>query len=178
MLSSIFVCQSNICYHSQMTLFQFYGYSNKITRLLTLLRTQKSGYQRISVRVIEWPSRPPDLNTKEHSWSVPVRNVYANNRQFLNTTMLPRCIIPCWGRIEKSMINGLVKSMLNHCVDVVATDKCVTRYWDATTVLLVDGEWHCVVAANVDYRSLLSRDMLSADSSHKIKNMSWKSVFD
>lgn len=84
----------------------------------------KEKFSMHSVRVVEWPSRSPGLNL----WDVLARNVYAINRQFPNTTSLLECIILCWGRIEKSMINGLVKSMYNRCHDVVATDRGVTKY--------------------------------------------------
>ncbi|CAD6187916.1 unnamed protein product [Caenorhabditis auriculariae] len=66
-----------------------------------------------NVVLLDWPACSPDLNSVESLWSVLVRRVYANAKQYTTVNDLKRAIRSEWDGLDKSLLQSLVGSMPN-----------------------------------------------------------------
>lgn len=81
--------------------------------------TTREWFLQHGVRVLEWPSRSPDLNPIENLWGSLVRRVYAGGRQFDSINDLKEAITIAWEQIEISELRRLVDSMHPRVVQVL-----------------------------------------------------------
>ncbi|CAD6191578.1 unnamed protein product [Caenorhabditis auriculariae] len=73
-----------------------------------------------NVVLLDWPACTPDLNPVENLWSVLVRRVYANAKQYTTVKDLKRAIRAEWDGLDKSLLQSLVGSMPNRIFEIVA----------------------------------------------------------
>ena len=72
------------------------------------------------IKLMDWPSKSPDLNPMENMWGLLVRDVYDNGRhQFVRKEDLRQELVAAWGRIPLSKLDGLIASMPKRCMDVI-----------------------------------------------------------
>ena len=76
-------------------------------------------FDRKNIKVLNWPSRSPDLNPIENLWGVLSRRVYANNRQFASVEDLKDAILHEWHRIEPEVLQKLIDSMPNRIFSLI-----------------------------------------------------------
>jgi len=72
-----------------------------------------------NVRVLDWPSRSPDLNPMENLWSELTHRVYGHGRQYRNKRELETAIHEEWSKIPLSTLRNLTDSMKNRIFQVV-----------------------------------------------------------
>ncbi len=80
------------------------------------------------INVLPWPACSPDLNPIENLWSIIVRDVYKDCRQYNNVDDLKRAILDAWRRVPLSTLQNLVDSMPRRLLDVVAARGGTTNY--------------------------------------------------
>ena len=69
----------------------------------------------------EWPPKSPDLNPMENLWGILARDVYDNGkRQFDNLEELKFAIKTSWDSISNTILETLVNSVKDRCMDVLA----------------------------------------------------------
>lgn len=74
-----------------------------------------------NVKVMEWPSKSPDLNPMENLWGILAQSVYkAGKKQFDTKIQLKRAILKAWHQIDLKMCTKLVEGMPTHCAEVVS----------------------------------------------------------
>ncbi|CAD6192324.1 unnamed protein product [Caenorhabditis auriculariae] len=71
-----------------------------------------------NVVLLDWPACSPDLNPVENLWSVLVRRVYANAKQYTTVNGLKRAIRAEWDGLDKSLLQSLVGSTPNRIFEV------------------------------------------------------------
>jgi transposase len=81
-----------------------------------------------NVRVMEWPPLSPDLNPIENLWGILSRKVYANGKQYHSINELKKSIQEAWDGIPMTVLNNLVKSMPNRCIEVLKRNGRKTSY--------------------------------------------------
>jgi transposase len=91
-------------------------------------RSTKSWFSKHKVRVLDWPSKSPDLNPIENLWGILVRAVYKNGRQFDSVPELKAAIKKAWTEIPDETLEKLVNSMQNRIFEVVLNKGGPTRY--------------------------------------------------
>ena len=91
-------------------------------------QTTKRFFQEQDVQVMEWPAKSPDLNPIENMWGVLARAVYASGRQFQTKADLISTIERSWAEIGQDLIDKLLKSMPNRCIEVVQNRGMMTKY--------------------------------------------------
>ncbi|CAD6198713.1 unnamed protein product [Caenorhabditis auriculariae] len=82
----------------------------------------------INVVLLDWPACSPDLNPVENLWSVLVRRVYANAKQYTTVNDLKRTIRAEWDGLDKSLLQSLVGSMPNRIFEVAQKQGGITHY--------------------------------------------------
>ena len=85
-------------------------------------------FQRNNIRVLQWPSRSPDLNPIENLWGILVRAVYANGRQFENVQSLKQAILEAWEEIPHETLQKLIDSMKDRMFEVISKNGDPTMY--------------------------------------------------
>ncbi|CAD6196633.1 unnamed protein product [Caenorhabditis auriculariae] len=81
-----------------------------------------------NVVLLDWPACSPDLNPVENLWSVLVRRVYANAKQYTTVNDLKRAIRAEWDGLDKSLLQSLVGSMPNRIFEVAQKQGGITHY--------------------------------------------------
>lgn len=76
-------------------------------------------FQERKVRVLDWPSRSPDLNPIENLWGTLVRKVYSNGKQYESRGELISAITSAWREISVEELQDLVESMPKRLVEVL-----------------------------------------------------------
>uniref|UniRef100_A0A1I7WIU7 DDE_3 domain-containing protein n=1 Tax=Heterorhabditis bacteriophora TaxID=37862 RepID=A0A1I7WIU7_HETBA len=74
-------------------------------------RSTKTWLQDNSVDTVDWPSRSPDQNPMENLWSILVRQINADNRQFETAKDLQSAICKAWSEVDNIIIKNLFNSM-------------------------------------------------------------------
>jgi hypothetical protein len=80
------------------------------------------------VKLLDWPSKYPDLNPIENLWSIMSRKVYANGRQFNSVPDLKAMLFKAWDDIPLALLQSLIKSMPRRCVEVLDKKGIKTHY--------------------------------------------------
>jgi len=80
------------------------------------------------VRLLDWPSRSPDLNPMENLWSELSRRVYAHGRQYRSKVELEAAIHAEWANIPLSTLRNLTNSMKNRIFEVIMAQGGYTSY--------------------------------------------------
>jgi hypothetical protein len=80
------------------------------------------------IRVLEWPSRSPDVNPIENLWGIIVREVYKNGQQYESVQDLKTAIKRVWDRISEEIRQKLVESMENRIFEVILQKGAHTKY--------------------------------------------------
>ncbi|CAD6192399.1 unnamed protein product [Caenorhabditis auriculariae] len=81
-----------------------------------------------NVVLLDWLACSPDLNPVENLWSVLVRRVYANAKQYTTVKDLKRAIRAEWDGLDKSLLQSLVGSMPNRIFEVAQKQGGITPY--------------------------------------------------
>ncbi|KAG2782923.1 hypothetical protein PC116_g13362 [Phytophthora cactorum] len=80
------------------------------------------------VKVLDWPSKSPDLNPIENLWSIMSRRVYSNGKKFDKVSELKAALYEAWDSIPLAWLQSLVESMPRRCLEVVAENGDRTHY--------------------------------------------------
>lgn len=80
------------------------------------------------IKVMEWPSRSPDLNPIENLWGILVRKVYKDGRQFSSISELKSAILDAWDDLGPETFQKLVQSMPNRVFEVIRANGGQTHY--------------------------------------------------
>lgn len=84
--------------------------------------------QEQNIERLDWPARSPDLNPIEHLWDLLGRRVRANHPPPANLQQLFRFLQQEWDAMPQRMVQTLVHSMRQRCIEVVAANGGHTRY--------------------------------------------------
>ena len=79
------------------------------------------------VHAFLWPSVSPDLNPMENVWSLLVRAVYANGKQYASVLKL-KAIIYHWNEINKNRLKSFVRSMPDRVFTLISKSDAYTGY--------------------------------------------------
>lgn len=90
-------------------------------------RTTRQLLQQQNIRLIDWPSRSPDLNPIEHVWDELGRRVRAR-RQQRNVRDLTADLLQAWNTLTQQSIQTYVNSMRRRCQAVIGAGGGHTRY--------------------------------------------------
>jgi len=88
----------------------------------------KDYLERNGVRVLDWPSRSPDLNPIENLWGIMVRDVYAHGRQYNTLRELKTAIQAAWAKLSLDTLRNLINSMKNRVFEVILNGGGITHY--------------------------------------------------
>ncbi|OXA39388.1 Transposable element Tc3 transposase [Folsomia candida] len=91
-------------------------------------RFTKDYFLQKKIRVLDWPSKSPDLNPIENFWGILVREVYKNGKQYDNVNQLKTAISTAWVKVEKATLQKLVDSMPNRIFQVISEAGGSTKY--------------------------------------------------
>lgn len=91
-------------------------------------RFTKSYLDSKNIKIMEWPSRSPDINPIENLWGILSRRVYANGRQFSSVAELKKKILECWGEIDDNVLKTLINSMPNRIFQIIRNNGAKTKY--------------------------------------------------
>ena len=78
--------------------------------------------------VISWSSVSPNLNPIEKVWSLLVRAVYANGKQYALVSELKATIIYHWNEIDQNTLKSLVSSMPDRVFTLISKSGAYTDY--------------------------------------------------
>ena len=88
----------------------------------------KSFLARSKVNVMDWPALSPDLNPMENVWSMTSSRVYENGKQHDTLDDLKKAIDRAYDHTKREWMEGLIKSMKQRCLDVVAHKGAKTKH--------------------------------------------------
>ncbi|POM72289.1 Putative retroelement [Phytophthora palmivora] len=88
----------------------------------------KAFFAEQDVKVLDWPSKSPDLNPIENLWSIMSRRVYSNGKQFESVLQLKTALYEAWGAIPIVLLVSLIESMPRRCIEVVDRKGNRTHY--------------------------------------------------
>jgi transposase len=91
-------------------------------------RSTKNWFSVQNIRILDWPSRSPDLNPIENLWGIIVRDIYKNGRQFNSVPELKTAIKQSWLNIPDETREKLVESMSKRIYDVIYNRGGHTKY--------------------------------------------------
>ena len=79
----------------------------------------KDWFKTKNIKVLDCPTKSPDLNPIENLWGILSRRVYKNKCQFEDGKTLTSCIKQYWNKIPSETLRKLIDSMQNRCVEVL-----------------------------------------------------------
>uniref|UniRef100_H3G5W4 Tc1-like transposase DDE domain-containing protein n=1 Tax=Phytophthora ramorum TaxID=164328 RepID=H3G5W4_PHYRM len=88
----------------------------------------KEFFSEQDIRLLDWPSKSPDLNPIENLWSIMSRRVYANGRQFDSVPQLKAALFAAWESIPHALLMSLIESMPRRCIEVLDKKGNKTHY--------------------------------------------------
>ena len=91
-------------------------------------RIVKTYFQDENINTIDWPAKSPDLNPIENLWGILVRQVYKDNKQYINRQELKTAIVQAWDTIPQEVIDNLIESMPRRCTAVLDAQGGPTKY--------------------------------------------------
>ena len=78
--------------------------------------------------ILDWPAKSPDLSPIENVWSMLVKRVYREKRQFNCISDLKKVIIEEWKQIDQNQIASLIGTMNKRLIEVIANGGGLTHY--------------------------------------------------
>ena len=78
--------------------------------------------------ILKWPAKSPDLSPIENVWSILVRRVYQNGRQFDNVSDLKKAISQEWAQINQIELENLIGTMNKRLIEVISKGGDMTHY--------------------------------------------------
>ena len=78
--------------------------------------------------ILDWPAKSPDLSPIENVWSMLVKRVYREKRQFNCISDLKKVIIEEWKQIDQNQIASLIGTMNKRLIEVIANGCGLTHY--------------------------------------------------
>ena len=91
--------------------------------------------KKLKVKMIDWPSKSPDMNPIEHLWGILKRNVEVC--KVSNISQLRDVIMEEWKSIPVATCEALVNSMPRRVKAVLDNDGGNTKYWQLTWCMLI-----------------------------------------
>ena len=91
-------------------------------------RVVQNFLQQQQVNRMNWPARLPDLNPIEHLWDVLGRRIRANHPPAHNLDALFGNLEQEWQAIPQNILQTLVRSMRQRCLDCINANGSHTRY--------------------------------------------------
>lgn len=91
-------------------------------------RFTKQYFLQKKIRLLDWPSKSPDLNPIENLWGILVRDVYRNGKQYNSVPELKEAILKAWVKVEKATLQKLIDSMPNRIYEVISNKGNSTKY--------------------------------------------------
>lgn len=91
-------------------------------------RETNAFFEAKNVRILQWPSKSPDLNIIENLWGDLARAVYASGRQFNNVSELKLAITSAWSRISQEKVKNLYHSLPDRIFQIIESKGGFTRY--------------------------------------------------
>ncbi len=82
--------------------------------------------KKLRVKVMDWPSKSPNLNPIEHLWDILKRKV--EERMVANISQLRDVVMEEWKRTPVATCEALVNSMLKRVKAVLENNGCHTKY--------------------------------------------------
>ena len=79
-----------------------------------------------TLRLLDWPSKSPDLNPIEHAWKILDDKLRDRNPQ--NEEQLFDSLKESWAKIDEKILGNLVDSMGRRCQAVIANKGYPTKY--------------------------------------------------
>lgn len=89
-------------------------------------RYVKEYFNKQKIKVLEWPSRSPDLNSIEHMWKELDRRIRIRN--FTNKNEFFTALKTEWSKIPFDRISKLIDSMPRRCKAVISANGYATKY--------------------------------------------------
>src|ERR1700741_2170449 len=80
------------------------------------------------VKVIDWPSRSPDINPIENLWGWLVRRVSRGGPQFDNIPQLKEAIREAWNEVPPELLRRLIDSVPARLKEVIQANGGSTSY--------------------------------------------------
>nr|CAD2144563.1 unnamed protein product [Meloidogyne enterolobii] len=75
-----------------------------------------------------WPVKSPDLSPIENVWSMLVRDIYAEGKQFGTVSELKVAISAAWGRLSQVKVAELIEGMDKRMLEVIRNNGGLTHY--------------------------------------------------
>lgn len=80
------------------------------------------------VNLLDWPPCSPDINVIENVWSLIVRRVYANSKQYRAVDELKKAIVRAWEEIDLKVLGELVNSVPKRLIQTIERHGKMTDY--------------------------------------------------
>lgn len=81
-----------------------------------------------NIRLLDWPSKSPDLNPIENLWGILARMVYSNGVEYDNMSDLEEAVYRCWDEIEIETLRSLIDSMPTRIGKVLINQGKIVSY--------------------------------------------------
>lgn len=91
-------------------------------------RTSMEWFREKNIRLLDWPSRSPDLNPIENLWGNLSRRVYGAGRTFCTVEDLKQAVNREWAQIPITELQSMVLSMPNRIFEVITNAGGSTHY--------------------------------------------------
>uniref|UniRef100_H3GN86 Tc1-like transposase DDE domain-containing protein n=1 Tax=Phytophthora ramorum TaxID=164328 RepID=H3GN86_PHYRM len=85
-------------------------------------------FEEEGIRVLDWPTRSPDLNPIENVWDLMAQIVYHNGKQYDSVAELTAAIYVAWEAVDLTYLRKLIDSMPRRCIEVISKQGNTTHY--------------------------------------------------
>lgn len=91
-------------------------------------KSTKQWLESQNIRTLNWPARSPDLNCIENIWSILVRDVYDDCRQFESIDQLKLALTAAWGNLTQERLAPFIDSMPKRINQLIKREGKFTDY--------------------------------------------------
>jgi hypothetical protein len=88
----------------------------------------KAWFSQQHIKLLQWPAWSPDYNSIKNVWAIPVRHVYANNKQYDSVQGLKIAILAAWQNLEPNVLQKQSDLMKGHIYDLIMNKGCPSSY--------------------------------------------------
>lgn len=88
----------------------------------------KSWFEVNFVKLLDWPSRSPDLNPMENMWSILCHEIYKNGKQYDCKSALISAIKCAWENLPKQTLQKLSESMTSRMIKIIEKKGNILNY--------------------------------------------------